>query len=276
MFQLILRFLAGSTPLTAITALLRAFSSSTMSALRWSDDNWRQWEDQAFTEKYNYVLCLFSIPFLTLYLHFCLTVIITMSSEKQPQLFRDQVAKLEPVMDIFGYFLLMWITVHLLTPKFHLHFISQSYSCCILSFSFIFPSANSSKHGKSKTQHKHYPERWPVAPSLQCNALMLFCQATSYKPKACLPSNPCCAGRERQKSNWARMDQNAGVYAYTASLPMWVDGQYTISEDFFPPQKCSGYSPSFVYKISTNPFICPEYHYVFTKQLMQSQIGIHT
>lgn len=34
MFQLILHFLEGSTPLTAITALLRAFSSSTMSALR--------------------------------------------------------------------------------------------------------------------------------------------------------------------------------------------------------------------------------------------------
>lgn len=40
--------------------------------------------------------------------------------------------------------------------------------------------------------------------------------------------------------------------------------------------KCSGYSPFFAYMLNNHPFICPAYHCTCTKQLMQSQIQIHT
>lgn len=171
----------------------------------------------------------------------------------------------------------MWITMHLLTPNFHLHFISQSYFCSIISFSFIFTSANRSKYGKSNPRYEHDGWCWMVAPVI---SRMLWCcparpRTLSPNPISCRPP-AVLAGKGKNLIQSGRIKtpvQCVCVCCLSAYASRWPTHNF---RRLFHPPKCSGYSPSFVYKLSENPFICPTHHYTFTKQLMQSQTQIHT
>lgn len=168
---------------------------------------------------------------------------------------------------------LMWITVHLLTPKFHLHFISQSHFCCVVSFSFIFSSDNSSKNGKGQPWYKHDCCCSMAAPGHYWNTLMLLCQARNWEPKAHLPPQPLLC-QERPNCPGARKDE----LLLCLCIPPGCQHQWKPNTHFqkiFFPLKLSGHSPSFAYKLSKNLLICPALHCTFTPQETQSQVSTH-
>ena len=121
---------------------------------------------------------------------------------------------------------------------------------------------------------------------------MLLCQAMNYKPKLCLPPNLllCWQGKAKIKPSqdgskcWCMC---VCVYCLSAYVIRWPIHNF---RRLFPPLKCSGYSPSFVHKLSKNPFISPhiitcspsswcraryEYIHINTKQCICLRSNVH-
>lgn len=91
-------FLAGSTPLTTTAAFPHAFPSSALLALGYNDDNWRQTRCHNNTIKFCACSQFLSYYFVRI---FAQQWSLWSSSQNQPELFWNQVAKQKPVMCIF-------------------------------------------------------------------------------------------------------------------------------------------------------------------------------